>query len=223
MTLSQGIALLRRLIGRSGFDAGRHFGKIYRENAFGGLESRSGLGSSLAETARIRQALPGLLADLGVRRLLDAPCGDCHWIGELDWQAIEYTGADVVPELIEANRARLAGRGLRFVVADLCTDDLPRSDLILCRDCWVHLDYRQIRACLRNFQRSGATFLLTTTFAARPANRDLRAAIWRPLNLQQAPLRFPAPLRLVDEGCTEGAGAYADKALGLWRLKDLSF
>ncbi len=223
MRFARVTAFLRRLTGRSGYEVGPHFRRIYETNAFGGTESRSGIGSSLAETARIRQALPRLLEELGVRRVLDAPCGDCHWISELAWGQVAYTGADVVAELIETNRSRLGARGMRFLAADLCADDLPQADLILCRDCWVHLDYRQIRACLANFQRSGARYLLTTTFASRTRNRDLGGAIWRPLNLQIAPFQFPAPLRLCEEGCVENEGAYADKALGLWRLPDLAF
>ncbi len=198
-----------------------HFTRIYEENLFKGDESRSGKGSSLDQTRVIRRELPALLARHGVGSFLDAPCGDCHWITELDWTRINYTGADVVEVLIEKNRERLAGTPMRFVVADLCKDELPRADVIFCRDCWVHLDFAQIRACLENFRRSGATYLLTTTFTGRTANRDLRTAIWRPLNLQVAPFSFPKPLEVLVEGCTEDGGRYTDKALGLWRIADL--
>src|SRR4029077_7259276 len=56
------------------------FADIYHGNLWGEPESVSGPGSSLAETAALRRELPDLLAALGVRTLLDAPCGDCHWI-----------------------------------------------------------------------------------------------------------------------------------------------
>ena len=36
-----------------------------------------------------------------------------------------------------------------------------------------------------------------------------------------APFHLPAPEGLLVEGCLEGGGAYADKALGLWRIADL--
>ena len=29
------------------------------------------------------------------------------------------------------------------------------------------------------------------------------------------------PLRIIGEGCTEGNGAYIDKALGMWRIADI--
>lgn len=223
MNVSRVTALLRRLTGKGSFKVPEHFTRIYVQNAFGGTESRSGVGSSLAQTERVRQELPRLLSEFGIKSFLDAPCGDCHWIAGLDWGTVEYTGIDVVAELIGSNRSRFAERRMKFILADLCADVLPRADLIFCRDCWVHLDYLQIKACLRNFQRSGADYLLTTTFAARTKNRDLGGAIWRPLNLEVAPFVFPAPIRLCLEGCTEGGGDFADKALGLWRLKDVRF
>jgi SAM-dependent methyltransferase len=200
-----------------------HFGKIYQENLFGGSESRSGTGSSLEQTAKIRKKLPAMLAGFGVTSILDAPCGDAHWIAELDWSKISYTGVDIVADLIRNNQSHFAGRPLTFRTANLCADDLGCADLILCRDCWVHLDYAHIRACLGNFQRSGARYLLTTTFTGRSGNKDLGGDIWRPLNLQAPPFSFPPPLELLIEECTEEGGAYADKALGLWSLQKLAF
>jgi hypothetical protein len=223
MNLSRATAFLRRILGLGHPGPRQHFTRIYEENAFGGTESRSGPGSSLAQTARLRRELPLLLAQLGLGKFLDAPCGDCHWIAGLDWTRTEYTGADVVPALIQANATRLAAQGMKFVLADLCADALPPADLVFCRDCWVHLDFRQIGACLGNFKRSGAAYLLTTTFTSVPENRDLDGFIWRPLNLQLPPFSFPPPVQLLVEGCTEDGGRFADKSLGLWRLKDLTF
>ncbi|HYH44625.1 MAG TPA: hypothetical protein VEG34_03005 [Thermoanaerobaculia bacterium] len=75
-------------------------------------ESVSGVGSTLRETARLREALPGLIREEGVRSLLDIPCGDFHWMQHvaLDVEDVEYTGADVVPEIVAANQA-LHGKG----------------------------------------------------------------------------------------------------------------
>jgi len=40
-------------------------------------------------------------------------------------------------------------------------------------------------------------------------------------NLRQPPFDFPAPLQTMLEGCTEAAGKYQDKSLGLWRLSNI--
>jgi SAM-dependent methyltransferase len=219
---SRVLTRLQRIAGRREFDVGRRFSEIYEKNLFNGDESRSGKGSSLTQTERLRRELPALLRELGVRTFLDAPCGDCHWIADFDWATIGYTGVDVVPALVEANRVRLKTKRMEFTAADLCADPLPRADLIFCRDCWVHLTFRQVQECLANFRRSGAEYLLTTTFERPGPNVELQPGmIWRPLNRQEAPFRFPRPLRLLLEHCTEEDGRFADKALGLWRLPDL--
>ena len=56
------------------------FSKVYRNNEWwDGEESKSGPGSGLTQTRRLRQELPLLFKELGVRTLLDAPCGDFYW------------------------------------------------------------------------------------------------------------------------------------------------
>jgi SAM-dependent methyltransferase len=208
---------------RSGeFSVEERFTAIYDQNGFGGCVSRSGPGSTLPSTAAIREELPGLLDRHGITSILDAPCGDCHWISALDWARIRYQGVDVVDSVIRRNVELFREQGMAFIRADLCVDPLPQVDLIVCRDCWVHLTVRQIQSCLDNFRRSQSRYLLATTFPSKGPNRDLKAgAIWRPLNLERPPFGFPAPLELLVERCLEADGRYADKALGLWRLADL--
>ncbi len=214
--------ILRRLFPKYPSDPRRRFRRIYEKNLFGGKESRSGPGSSMEQTQVLRKELRALLERLAVNSLLDAPCGDCNWMRAADLGAVTYTGVDIVPELIEANRTRFASRGIRFMVADLSRDPLPRADLIFCRDCLVHLPFEQIRACLVNFLESGATYLMATTFTATQLNQDLEpGAIWRPLNMERAPFCFPPPEYLLFEQCTEDSGRYPDKSMGVWRLSDL--
>jgi hypothetical protein len=95
-------------------------------------------------------------------------------------------------------------------------------DLILCRDCLVHLPLADAVNAVDNLRRSGSQYLLTTTFVNRDDNRDIPAAGgWRPLNLRRPPFNFPDPLLVLDERCTAGDGKYADKSLGLWLLASL--
>jgi hypothetical protein len=184
-------------------------------------ESISGTGSSLAQTAELRQRLPLLLQHLGVRRLLDAPCGDRNWMRELRLPAIETIGVEILGELVAAHREAEAGTNRRFVAADLLHDPLPPADAILCRDLLVHLPFAEIADVLRRFAASGARWLLTTDFAQPRPNRDIARGDWRPLHLEGEPFGFPPPLHRLVEKCTEGNGAYADKSLAVWRLDDL--
>jgi SAM-dependent methyltransferase len=199
----------------------RVFAEIHRHNAWGSDESRSGTGSTLAQTRAVRAALPALLRRLGATSMLDLPCGDFNWMAHVPLDGVRYVGADVVPELVARNAARFAAPGRSFAALDLCASDLPAVDVVFCRDCLVHLSYDAIRAAIRNLKRSGSRYLLTTTFTGPRENRDIATGDWRPLALTAAPFHFPPPLALLDEECTEDGGIWPDKSLGLWALGDI--
>jgi hypothetical protein len=193
------------------------FERCYSQRLWGSAESGSGCGSEIAATDDLRSYLPDLVGRLGVKLVLDAPCGDWNWMRLVDFGEVEYIGADIVPSVIDDNQSRYARPGVRFILADLAKDPLPQSDLILCRDCWVHLSFQDIAAMLENFRRSGATWLLVsdTPSAGRNLNK-FTGASWRHLNLSLAPFHFPPPLdRQKDH--------HADVPfqISLWRITDL--
>jgi hypothetical protein len=192
------------------------FDRIAQTNLWG-AQTRSGLGSELAATARLRAVLPSFLARHGVRSLLDVPCGDFGWLSTVDL-GVSYIGADIVPSLVEENERRYGGPsgGRRFLTLDLTKDALPRADLVLCRDCLVHLSFENVGRALANIRASGAKYMLTTTFLEHDANTDIEDGDWRMLNLERAPFNLPSPIDVLVEDCWEGDGAYSDKALGLW-------
>lgn len=196
------------------------FSEIYRGNYWKGEESRSGTGSDLTQTAAIRQLLPELMTQIGAQSILDIPCGDFHWMKEVDL-AVNYTGGDVVAELINRNQELYGNDKRRFVMLDISKDALPEVDLVFCRDLLVHLSFRDIFSALSNIKRSGSRYLLTTTFTDRKVNNDIESGQWRPLNFEQSPFNFMSPLKLIKEECTEGGGSWGDKSLGLWRISDL--
>jgi SAM-dependent methyltransferase len=181
-------------------------------------ETVSGRGSSLERTAAVRRELPGLLQELGVRSVIDAGCGDFHWFRTLDLELESYLGIEVVEELVAANRARHGTERRRFASLDIIRDPLPRADLILSRDCLVHLKNRQVEAALRNFRRSGSRYLLATTFTGNHPNHDAPLGGWRPLNLSRAPFNLGAPMRLISEAESVEDERFRDKSLGLWEL-----
>lgn len=197
------------------------FARMVQDCSRSKMESVSGPGSSLAQTTEIRQRLPLLLQSIGAMSFLDAPCGDFHWMKHVGLGVKEYTGVDILQNLIEANQQRFSGNGRGFLRLDLTSDALPRADVILCRDCLVHFSFHDVLRTLANFKRSGSRYLLTTTFPRRTANADIPTGGWRPINLELAPFHFPPPLRIINERCTEDGGSYADKSLGLWKFSDL--
>jgi len=197
------------------------FARMHETNLWAGTESRSGVGSGMAATAHVRAKLPGLLRQLDVRRLLDIPCGDFHWMSRVDLAGIDYVGADIVEAIVAENQARYGRDGRRFVHVDLTTGPLPAADAVLCRDCLVHLSFANIGRALRVVRESGARYLIATTFLEYRDNADIADGNWRPLNLERAPFHLPSPIAVLVEGCDEEGGAYADKTLAAWLVTEL--
>lgn len=197
------------------------FTEIHGSNAWGGEESVSGRGSDVRQTRIIIKELSRLFKDLNISKFLDIPCGDFHWMKNVDLRGLDYTGADIVEALIQNNREQYEREHIQFQNLNLIQDELPKVDLVFCRDCLVHLSFADVFSALGNVCNSGSEYLLTTTFTQRNSNSDIATGQWRALNLEIAPFAFPNPLQIVHEGCTEGDGAFADKALGLWRISDI--
>ena len=189
------------------------------DGVWAGLESISGHGSDMKSTESLRQLLPKILSDFKVKSLLDAPCGDFYWMSKTDLNIDSYIGIDIVNEIIEMNQQKFAKEGFKFIALDVISDNLPKTDLILCRDCLVHLSFKQIKKAVGNFKLSGSTYILTTTYPnLLEKNKDILTGEWRPLDLEKAPFYFPKPILVVNENCTTDL---KEKSLALWKLTDI--
>ena len=209
----------RQELSRLGLQA--RFERIYHTNLWSDPETRSGTGSSLDSTRVLREKLPNALRELGTRVLLDAPCGDFAWMDHVDLSGIEYIGADIVRSIVQSNRQDYAREGREFIELDLTSDQLPDADVLLCRDCLVHLSYANIARVLENVCRSNIRFILMTAFPGRGDNKDVDDGDWRPLDFEAAPFLFPKPLLTIVEECDEEGGSYADKSLCAWAVSDI--
>lgn len=198
---------------------GQIFKEFYSENRWGDSETLSGPGSRLDTTEKIRAVFPALLAELDCQTVLDIPCGDFHWMKTVKLE-IPYIGADIVPELIHENQMKYGSENRRFIQLDLTHDRLPRVDLILCRDCLVHLSNLHIDQVLRNIKSSGSRYLLMTTFTEQNSNTNIVTGEWRKINFERPPFNFPPPLRLIEDSVP--LPNYYDKHLGLWEIDTLS-
>lgn len=197
------------------------FARIYHTNLWSDPETRSGIGSSLDSTRVLREKLPHALRDLDTRVLLDVPCGDFTWMERLDLSTIEYIGGDIVRSIVESNQQQKTTRGRRFIEIDLIGDELPDADVLLCRDCLVHLSYANISRAFENVRRSKIRYILMTSFPGRGDNKNVEDGDWRPLDFEAPPFSLPKPILCIVEECEEEGGAYADKSLCAWRVLDL--
>ncbi|MDA1369417.1 MAG: class I SAM-dependent methyltransferase [Proteobacteria bacterium] len=195
------------------------FTHIYEKNKWGDNNTRSGKGSNLDKTWRLRQELPSALAQLGVMSLLDIPCGDFFWIKEIDLQIDHYLGADIVPALITANTEKYGNSSVRFLHLDLLRDPLPQADAILCRECLVHFSFADARQAIANIKSSGANHLLTTHFPDIDRNLDIITGKHRPLNMCREPFNWPEPVIQIAEG--DAGSKRGQKCLSIWSIADL--
>jgi hypothetical protein len=198
------------------------FTDYYRANKWRDESSRSGGGSNLAATSEIRPHLPPIWRKLNARIILDVPCGDFHWMNQVDLGEFEYIGADIVAEMIAENRRRFSRPGVSFRTINLLQDELPQAELVFCRDCLVHFSYADIVRALANIRASGAKWLMMTNFPVTGTNIGIATGQWRPLNFETAPFNFPPPCILLRELLNPDLlQSWPDKSLAVWAVSEL--
>ena len=167
----------------------QEFSEIYRTNRWRSNESRSGKGSELTQTKTIVNEIPALIKTWEIKSMLDIPCGDFNYMKEIDL-ACDYIGADIVEPLIEQNR--ITYKDIDFRCLNVVSDALPTVDLVLVRDCFVHLSNHDVSLAITNIKRSGAKYLLVTSFPNTDVNLDLNNPGWRKLNMSTEPFNLRA-------------------------------
>lgn len=197
------------------------FKEIYENNKWSSDESVSGPGSSVDQTRVVREYVSHVLRKYEISSILDIPCGDFNWMSRVELGKIAYTGADIVPNIVELNIERYASGTVEFLLMDILNDQLRDVDLIICRDCLVHLSNKQINKSLRNICSTSSKYLLTTGFTDTLRNRDIAHGEWRPINLSVAPFGLPQPLEIVNEELTAYGGLHSDKSLMLWEIASI--
>ena len=182
---------------------------------------RSGRGSTLANTADLREALPVLFRDLGVKTFVDAPCGDWTWMQAVDLSGVHYIGMDISEEMIAEHQAAYTGDGVEFRHADITHDALPAADLLMCRDCLFHLRYWLRWAFLENFVDSRTPYLLTTSHRGARNRNIAQNGDFTWMDLRAEPFGFPEPLREIEDG-PNGAEARFPSYVGLWHRDQIA-
>lgn len=187
---------------------------------------RSGNGSTMAATDAIRSALPRIFKDYNVQTFLDAPCGDWFWMRHVDLSEITYIGADISTQLVSEHKKNLEDSTKTFIHLDVTSDVLPQVDMMMCRDCLFHLQFKFRWAFYQNFVTSKIPYLLST-INHNSQNIDVkRNGGWQPYNPMLAPFFLPAPLEMVHETQTNLPNDWweiqkigvrqKNKSMGIW-------
>ncbi|CAK0833063.1 unnamed protein product, partial [Prorocentrum cordatum] len=173
------------------------FAKIYDTNAWG---KGSGAGSVPAHCLKWIEFVRRFIRERGVKSVVDLGCGDWQFspyiYHDLD---VEYTGYDVVPRVIEANRAAWGDQGYRFEHLEFSTRvaEIAPADLYILKDVLQHWSSARVSQFLRE--------LLSGSGRSGPARRghvlvcncaepedwpedDVLDGGWRPLVASRSPL-----------------------------------
>lgn len=220
--------LMSSLFEKSKFYNRYVFSKIYNNDLFNVKAnnnysiSKSGPGSDLIQTKEIIKILPNIIKKYEIKSILDIPCGDFYWMNKIDLLDSDYIGADIVDRLIKKNKTTFTKDKVNFISLDILNDQLPKVDLILCRDLFVHLKNEQIKVAIQNIKKSGSKYLLTTSFKEKLSNSEnTEIGYWRPINLEIEPFNYKNVIDEIFENCTELNKNSSDKYLLMFEIRDL--
>lgn len=170
------------------------FRDLYLDGGWSGTdgETVSGTGSTLEYTESVRRLLPFVFETYGITSVVDAPCGDFHWFKEIPLPDVDYTGIDIVPEMIASNSEHFTSEQRSFLRADVTCDPLPAADLFFCRDLLLHIPWEDCTKVMKNAMASGFDWFIFSSYDVGE-NSDVDAAFgYRPLNLQRSPFNLPS-------------------------------
>jgi len=171
-----------------------------------------GSGSTIASTQTIRSELIPFLRKHNITSVLDAPCGDYSWMSLIDWpNDITYMGADIVENLILANRQKYPKK--IFYTMDISIDPFPNVDLLFCRDCLFHFSEEDLFKTFRNIAKSKIKYVMLTNYP-NGDKRNIQTGEFRELMLEQDPINLPKPLDLIMEHSL-------NRNISLWPVKAL--
>ena len=197
------------------------FSRIHDLNSWSSETSVSGPGSEIEHTRKLIHALPDFFRQYNIRSMLDAPCGDYNWMKMVPKKGISYLGGDIVKKLIVQNNKIYKAENVSFIEIDIINDKLPKVDLLLIRDCFIHFSNHDLVKALRNIVASGSEYLYTTSYMDSGATDDIKTGEWRRLNLLAPPFSLPAPDLVFMEESTEQNNRFPDKAMLLWKTSRL--
>lgn len=165
------------------------FERIYLTSEWG---VGSGNGSNPVATIDYRRMVEEFIVLNKVRSVVDIGCGDWQSTRYVNFSGSHYAGFDVVPALVEQNRAMFGAPGVTF---DLMPEDaklLPTADLLIVKDVLQHLPNAQIFAFRDSVFPKFKFCLITNSWQALnyPMQVDITAGQFRTLDLQREPYLF---------------------------------
>ena len=149
----------------------------------------SGKGSRGREAEIKREAVSSLLANGGIRSVLDIGCGDCEILEGVDLDGIEYVGTDISDAIVRRNARRWPDRTFHYTNFNRAVATLGDRtfDLVMCVDVLIHQpDLQRYLAGVKLVHRMAGRFVLLCGYQKEPEQHYVRDDVqttffWEPL------------------------------------------
>jgi 2-polyprenyl-3-methyl-5-hydroxy-6-metoxy-1,4-benzoquinol methylase len=140
------------------------FGKVYRDNLWGGSKGDFYSGPGSHEDYIIEPYINMVVDFLekewnNKSRVVDLGCGDFYIGSHLINHCSEYVACDVVPDLIEKLKSNGYPSFVKFRYLDITKHDLPEGDVCFVRQVLQHLSNKQIVVVLSKLKKYKTVFI----------------------------------------------------------------
>jgi len=157
------------------------FSSIYRNNLW---ITGSGTGSLTWNNRPFITYLDDFIKENNITSILEIGCGDFRLWSEIQYDG-EYTGTDVVSEVIQKNQTMYANSKRKFIEHDVLMEPIGgQYDLILVKDLQIHLSNEDRNRLLYNLQKTERKYLLCVEdWHYYFRDYDITTGFYRPVDL----------------------------------------
>ena len=132
-----------------------------------------------------------LIVEKGIETIVDLGCGDFNVGSRISPYVADYTGCDIVPELIERNKRKFGNDGCGFVCLDIVEDDLPAADLCLIREVFQHLSNEEVLQVLPKLRQYKYVLITGTIERTKEGfNDNIPHGRYRGVSLESPPFNM---------------------------------
>lgn len=132
------------------------FTKVYNEAEWGRNaegEGFSGTGSMVEFSKEYMAFLQKFLHEKNIQTVVDIGCGDWQFSQHINWSGTTYKGLDVVQSVIDKNNKKFSRPKINFECVDVINADLPKADLMICKDVFQHLTNADVASIIKQIPK----------------------------------------------------------------------
>lgn len=156
-----------------------------------------------------------LFDDLKIKSVVDVGCSDVVWQSKMDWSNIDYTGIDIVKDIVKQNKKNYPH--MKFQHKNLIEDECPMADMVIVRNVFLHTTLDGVKNILTNIKKSGAKYLLASTDITINKNAETCCTWATRRNLELEPFNLEYCIALIPEILPSVKKPKApNNYLGLW-------